>query len=184
MATVNKMQPLLNRYVWIGACGSCVWSAIVPLVPLRLEVVTIGVAEIQAHRALSQQEQQSVVLFGVCVLVLLLLPLGIGWFVARASTWARIGAQLSNTARFSALGGGLAVGLGMLPLTMLIVFWELGRSMLTGDVSGMLAWLVAVSLAVSLGALGGALYFWTCGRKIAISRGMSKNAEQEFEALS
>ncbi len=177
-------QPLLNRYVWIGACGSCVWSAILPSIPLRLEVVTIGVAEIQAHRALSQTEKQSVVLFGVCVLVLLLLPLGIGWFVARGSTWARIEARLSNTARFSALGGALAVGLGMLPVTTLIVFWNFTRSLLAGQVSDILAWVVVCFSAVGLGALGGALYFWTCGRKITSSHRMSENAKNEFDALS
>lgn len=173
-------QPLLNRFVWIGALGSCVWSAILSLIALRLQVVGMGVTEIQVHRALSQQEQQSVILFGLSVLTLLLLPLGIGWFVARASTWARSGAQLSVAARFSALSGGLATGLGMLPLTMLVVFWESGRSMLSGDASGVSAWFAVAALTVSLGALGGALYFWTCGRARTGSHGMSEHANKEF----
>lgn len=178
------LRPHLNRYVAMGAVGSCIWSAILPLVPLRLEQVRMGVAALHVQRALSQQEQQSVILFAVGAMVLLLAPLGIGWFVARGSIGARIGAAPSMTARFSALGGALSVSVGMLPLTTIIVFWNVGRSVFDGNVSGILAWLVVFLFAVSLGALGGALYFWMCAGKMASSRGNAENASKDFDTRS
>lgn len=119
----------LNRYVWIGAAACCVWSAILPLVPLRFEQVRMGVAEIQVHRALSQQEKLSIIAFGACATVLLLAPLGIGWFVAQKNTCVRAEAKRHSAARHSALSGALSVSLGMLPLTKFIVFWNFTRSL-------------------------------------------------------
>lgn len=177
------LRLFLNGYVWIGAVGSCVWSAILPLVPFRFEQVRIGVAEIQMHRALSQQEKLSLIVFGACAAVLLLAPLGIGWFVAQKNTCVRVEAKRHITARDSALRGALSVSLGLLPLTTIIVFWNLGRSVFDGNVSGILAWLVVFSFAVSLGALGGALYFWIRAGKMAISRGNAENAGRDFDTL-
>lgn len=164
------LRPVLNRYVWIGAVCSCIWSVILPVIPLRLGSVMVGVSEIQAHRALGPEENLGVILFAAGVAVISLAPLGIGWFAARGSISARAAAKLPIAAGNGAFGGALAVGIGMLPLTTLVVFWNFPRSILAGDASGVLGGLVALVFAVSLGAFGGALYFWMYGRRCASSQ--------------
>lgn len=159
------LQPVLNRSVWVGAVCSCIWSVILPVIPLRLGSVMLGVSDIQAHRALSSEEKLGVILFAAGAAVISLAPLGIGWFTARGSISARIEAKLPVAAGNGALAGVLAVGIGTLPLTTLIVFWNFPRFILAGDASGILGGLVVLVFAVSLGAFGGAFYYRLCGQR-------------------
>ncbi len=93
-----------------------------------------------------------------------------GWLVASESTRIALASELDVSLRFAVLCGSVAVALGLSPIALFIIYALIGSIghpfiNLLRYVE-LFGWLLAL---VCLGALGGALYFWISGRRVARS---------------